>query len=123
MRPVKLSVLVPAHDEMQTIGETLRRVIEVDLAALGVEKEIIVCDDGSSDSTAELADALAAVHPCLTVLRLSVLLLYALEGALLGLRWDRLPEEVKRNLRERAGIATLRPKSRRKPPVRMRRKR
>jgi glycosyltransferase involved in cell wall biosynthesis len=71
MRPVKLSVLVPAHDEMQTIGETLRRVIEVDLAALGVEKEIIVCDDGSRDSTAELADALAAVHPCLTVLRLS----------------------------------------------------
>lgn len=32
-------------------------------------------------------------------------LLYALEAALLGLRWDRLPDVVKQNLRERAGIA------------------
>lgn len=34
----------------------------------------------------------------------SLNLLYALEGALLDLRWDRLPEAVKRNLRERAGL-------------------
>lgn len=31
-------------------------------------------------------------------------LLYALEGALLDLRWDRLSEEVKHNLLERAGL-------------------
>lgn len=30
-------------------------------------------------------------------------LLYALEGALLELRWDRLPEAVRENLRQRAG--------------------
>ncbi len=33
----------------------------------------------------------------------SLNLLYALEGALLDLRWDRLPDVVKRNLRERVG--------------------
>ncbi len=36
--------------------------------------------------------------------RASVNLLYALEGALLGLRWDRLPDVVRANLRERAGL-------------------
>jgi hypothetical protein len=36
--------------------------------------------------------------------RASVNLLYALEGALLGLRWDRVPEVVRANLRQRAGI-------------------
>jgi DNA transformation protein len=33
----------------------------------------------------------------------NVLLLYALEGALLDLRWDRLPDVVKQDLRRRAG--------------------
>jgi hypothetical protein len=36
--------------------------------------------------------------------RASVNLLFALEGALLGLRWDRVPEVVRANLRQRAGI-------------------
>lgn len=36
--------------------------------------------------------------------RASVKLLYALEGALLGLRGDLLPEVVRANLRERAGL-------------------
>jgi DNA transformation protein len=36
--------------------------------------------------------------------RAPVDLLYALEGALLGLRWNQLPDAVERNLRERAGI-------------------
>lgn len=31
-------------------------------------------------------------------------LLFALEGALLGLRWDHLPDVVKQNLRRRAGL-------------------
>lgn len=34
----------------------------------------------------------------------SASLLYALEGLLLGLRWNELPDVVKRNLRERAGL-------------------
>lgn len=35
-------------------------------------------------------------------------LLYAMEGALMGLRWDRVPDVVKQNLRERAGIDPVR---------------
>ena len=38
----------------------------------------------------------------------SVLLLYALEGALLDLRWDRLSDAIKRNLRERAASSATR---------------
>lgn len=34
----------------------------------------------------------------------SLLLLYALEAALMGLRWDHLPEAVKVSLRQRAGL-------------------
>jgi DNA transformation protein len=34
----------------------------------------------------------------------SLLLLYALEAALMGLRWDHLPEAVKSSLRQRAGL-------------------
>jgi DNA transformation protein len=40
-------------------------------------------------------------------------LLYALEGALLDLRWDRLSEEVRQNLLERAGLPA--PKKAAKP--------
>ncbi len=40
-------------------------------------------------------------------------LLYALEGALLDLRWDRLSEEIKHNLHERAGLGA--PKKPAKP--------
>lgn len=70
-RHVKLSVLIPAHNERPTVGETLRRVLAVDLSALGVEKDVIVCDDGSDDGTAEVAEALGRVHPCLSVVRLA----------------------------------------------------
>lgn len=43
-----LSVVVPAYNEVATIGEILRRVV-----ASPVDKEIIVVDDGSTDGTAE----------------------------------------------------------------------
>jgi glycosyltransferase involved in cell wall biosynthesis len=45
---VKLSVLIPAYNEVGTIDEILRLV-----AAEKTEKEIIVVDDGSSDGTRE----------------------------------------------------------------------
>ena len=47
----RLSILIPAYHEERTIAEVLRRVAAVDTAALGFEKEIIVCDDGSRDGT------------------------------------------------------------------------
>ncbi len=41
------SVLVPAYNAQQTIGEAIRSVLEQTLLPL----EVIVCDDGSSDET------------------------------------------------------------------------
>ncbi len=46
---MKLSVIIPVHNELHTIEEALRQVQEVDL-----DKEIIVVDDHSSDGTREI---------------------------------------------------------------------
>jgi glycosyltransferase involved in cell wall biosynthesis len=62
-----LSVLVPAFNEEQTIGQVLRRLL-----ALGsLLKEIVVVDDGSSDRTAELVAQMAAAEPLLKFHRMS----------------------------------------------------
>jgi glycosyltransferase involved in cell wall biosynthesis len=50
---VKLSVLIPAYNEAETVVEILGRVRAVDT---GLEHEIVVVDDGSSDSTWELLE-------------------------------------------------------------------
>ena len=49
-RPL-LSVIIPAYNELATIGEILRRVREAPF-----DKEILVVDDGSTDGTAEEAE-------------------------------------------------------------------
>lgn len=64
-----LSILIPAYQEEATIDEILRRVAAVDTASLGFDKEIIVCDDGSSDRTHERAAAFAALEPTVRVVR------------------------------------------------------
>lgn len=48
---MKLSILIPAYNEEETIREILKRVEEVPLS---LEKEIIVVDDGSRDRTGEI---------------------------------------------------------------------
>jgi dolichol-phosphate mannosyltransferase len=55
-----LSILVPAYQEERTIVEVLRRVLAADTGRHGFDKEVIVCDDGSTDRTAELVAAIAA---------------------------------------------------------------
>ena len=54
-----LSFVVPAHDEQATIGAV---VAAIDSAArsAGVEFEVIVVDDSSTDATAVLAEAAGA---------------------------------------------------------------
>ncbi len=49
---MKLSIVIPVYNEKNTIQEILRAVDGVYLE--GVEKEIIVIDDGSTDGTGEL---------------------------------------------------------------------
>ena len=45
---MKLSVIIPAYNEINTIGEILSRVLDIDLL-----KEVIVVDDCSTDGTRE----------------------------------------------------------------------
>lgn len=51
----RLSVVVPAYNEERFIGELLDRVLDVDLERSGLDKEVVVVDDCSSDRTAEIA--------------------------------------------------------------------
>ena len=51
MKIKKLSIVVPAYNEKNTIETILRRIEDVDL---GAEKEIIVVDDGSKDGTRDI---------------------------------------------------------------------
>lgn len=55
---MKLSVVIPVYNEEQTVREVIERVLAVDLG--GLEREIIVVDDGSTDTTARVVDDAAA---------------------------------------------------------------
>src|SRR3989344_7339060 len=51
MKIKKLSIIVPAYNEKNTIETILRRIEEIEI---GAEKEIIVVDDGSKDGTRDI---------------------------------------------------------------------
>jgi len=59
---VVLSVVIPAYNEERYIGTLLEQIQAVDLAALGVAKELIVVDDCSSDRTAEIVSRSQSVR-------------------------------------------------------------
>jgi glycosyltransferase involved in cell wall biosynthesis len=57
---MKLSVVMPVYNEKTTLEEIVRRVVVVDV---GMEKEIVMVDDGSSDGTRALYDSIRAAYP------------------------------------------------------------
>ena len=63
-----LSIVIPAYNEERFIGTLLEQIKAVDLAGLGIRKEIIVVDDCSKDRTAEIA----ASVPGITLTRMAV---------------------------------------------------
>jgi len=58
----KVSIIIPCFNEEETISDVIEKVKQVDL---GLEKEIIVVDDGSTDSSFEKAKS----HDGVTVIR------------------------------------------------------
>ena len=61
--PVKLSVIMPAYNEAATIREIVSRVVAADVP--GVDKELVIVDDGSTDGTRDFLASLD--HPAVRV--------------------------------------------------------
>ena len=59
--PHRLSVIIPVYNERGTIEEIVRRVLAAPLD--GVEKEVILVDDGSTDGTRDILRQMQAEQP------------------------------------------------------------
>jgi len=57
---MRLSIVIPVFNEADTIEEILARVIAVDV---GMERQLVIVDDGSSDGTREVYPRLRARWP------------------------------------------------------------
>ncbi len=62
MQVSKVSILVPLFNEEEFIAPLLERVLAAPLGE-DLEREIVVVDDGSTDGSAEIAEAMVAAHP------------------------------------------------------------
>ena len=61
----EVSILIPAYNEAATIEEVLHKVLN-----LGIDAEILVIDDGSTDRTADITEDVSAHHGAVSLLRL-----------------------------------------------------
>ncbi|HOJ62544.1 MAG TPA: glycosyltransferase family 2 protein, partial [bacterium] len=59
---MRLSVIIPVYNEINTIEEIIRRV-----EATPHEKEILIVDDGSTDGTTEILREIEAQSPHLKI--------------------------------------------------------
>lgn len=57
---MELSIVVPVFDEERTLRETVSRVMETDFRC---DFEVIIVNDGSTDSSGQIASALAECYP------------------------------------------------------------
>jgi glycosyltransferase involved in cell wall biosynthesis len=63
----KLSIVIPVYNERRWIEELLRRVLAADCS--GLEREIVVIDDCSSDGTSEILKEQSVRHPEIKLFR------------------------------------------------------
>lgn len=63
---MKLSIIIPAYNEEPTVHLILDKVRAVTLDH-GIEKEVVIVNDGSKDRTAERIQAYMAEHPLLDI--------------------------------------------------------
>ncbi len=59
----RLSVVIPCYNEAEVLGEMERRLIPVCEAAVGADYEIVLVNDGSSDATWAIIDAMSRRRP------------------------------------------------------------
>ncbi|HMO04531.1 MAG TPA: glycosyltransferase family 2 protein [Kiritimatiellia bacterium] len=62
---MKLSIIIPVYNEARTIDQLLARVDEVNV---GMEKEIVVVDDGSTDGTRDVLPTLKDRFPAMNLI-------------------------------------------------------
>jgi glycosyltransferase involved in cell wall biosynthesis len=60
---VKVSVIVPVYNEVQTVEDAVKAVLDVNEA-----DEILIVDDGSTDGTRDLYPAIEALDDCVRVI-------------------------------------------------------
>lgn len=58
----KLSILIPCFNEAMSVADTIQKVLKANLGYF-LEKEIIIVDDGSTDTTFEIVQAFAVKFP------------------------------------------------------------
>jgi len=59
---MKLSVVIPAHNEVESIADAVRSVVE-ELEQEQIDYEILVIDDASGDGTSDVVAKIAATNP------------------------------------------------------------
>lgn len=67
-KPLKLSVVIPAHNEVESVGQTVTETAAA-LRDAGIDYEIVVVDDASGDGTSEVVENLATVDPNIRCVR------------------------------------------------------
>ena len=67
-RALKLSVVIPAHNEVESIGETVETTA-AELEEAGIDYELVVIDDASGDGTGEVVATIAERNPLVRCVR------------------------------------------------------
>jgi dolichol-phosphate mannosyltransferase len=59
---MRISIIIPAYNEEKTVGEVLAQIDHLDWTSIGMEREVIVVDDGSTDRTFDVAGTFPGVR-------------------------------------------------------------